>query len=731
MKVPSLSNNIRLNDYLFIILFAIISYWPVSFMVYSLKGDAINYFLAMRYNVSEAFQNGIFPFWSPYINLGYPLHADLQTGVWNPLVFLISLTGKYDIYRFHIETILVIIIAGIGMYRLLSYFLAERKVLLCISAAYMTTGLIADGGQFITWLYAAAILPFVFLYTIKCFRELSVRNAFGLGVFHSLMFLCAYTADFILLSYIIALFALLSFFKEQQKKGVLMALKESARQSLIAFVTFVIICLPAILSFWPFLHLIDRGNGISAETSLVNSLSPASLISFFVPWATQKGEIFTDTDPLLRNCYIGIIPFIFFTAYIINKKKKKLFEQFLIFLFFLFLVFSLGKFGGLRLLAYHTLPLMDTFKHPAKTKLFFLFAALLISAFSMQHYTREPQFYKKNIMKILWLLLLVAAFCFLFGLLKSSIWILFSRETTNNISTGTFIKEIRDSFSFYDTLFLNSVVLLIITAISLLLVRKNLLIKFLLPLVCIDVFIILQGMLPLTYVKNNTPSEVAKILNAQPAGYPLPDTASSLALYSQDGMKYFNLMGCMNPYNKKPGRSDYVITPSNLSTQDFFWNYKLFRNKIMKYPLIYVADTVFNIQDTALFLAEESTRKAAVSNQQTNTQEIKLTTTNTKPTNIIIRKFFPGKFEFHVTNSNTALLVLQQNYYPNWKVFVNGVKKEIEPVNITFMGVKLTPGTNKVIFEYSAPLILPSLILSLVFLSTGIFVFFIKRKQKS
>ncbi|MBL7764375.1 MAG: hypothetical protein JNL23_13195, partial [Chitinophagaceae bacterium] len=181
MKVPSLSNNIRLNDYLFIILFAIISYWPVSFMVYSLKGDAINYFLAMRYNVSEAFQNGIFPFWSPYINLGYPLHADLQTGVWNPLVFLISLTGKYDIYRFHIETILVIIIAGIGMYRLLSYFLAERKVLLCISAAYMTTGLIADGGQFITWLYAAAILPFVFLYTIKCFRELSVRNAFGLG----------------------------------------------------------------------------------------------------------------------------------------------------------------------------------------------------------------------------------------------------------------------------------------------------------------------------------------------------------------------------------------------------------------------------------------------------------------------------------------------------------------------------------------------------------------------
>ena len=101
----------RYNDisaYLFLLLVTVIAYWPVSSMAFSLKNDAINYFLAMRYNTSEAIQHGYFPSWSAYINMGYPLHADMQSGVWNPFVILMSLIRQYDIYWLHIETILVI-----------------------------------------------------------------------------------------------------------------------------------------------------------------------------------------------------------------------------------------------------------------------------------------------------------------------------------------------------------------------------------------------------------------------------------------------------------------------------------------------------------------------------------------------------------------------------------------------------------------------------------------------
>ena len=65
-------STIKYQDYLFITGLAILAYWPVSFMLFSVKNDAINYFMAMRYNTSEAIQSGYFPLWSPYINMGYP-----------------------------------------------------------------------------------------------------------------------------------------------------------------------------------------------------------------------------------------------------------------------------------------------------------------------------------------------------------------------------------------------------------------------------------------------------------------------------------------------------------------------------------------------------------------------------------------------------------------------------------------------------------------------------------
>ena len=49
--------NRKYQDYLFIIILALLAYWPVSFMLFSVKNDAINYFLAMRYNTSEAIQS--------------------------------------------------------------------------------------------------------------------------------------------------------------------------------------------------------------------------------------------------------------------------------------------------------------------------------------------------------------------------------------------------------------------------------------------------------------------------------------------------------------------------------------------------------------------------------------------------------------------------------------------------------------------------------------------------
>src|SRR4051812_12743581 len=82
--------------YLLICFIACVAYWPLTFHIFSLKNDALTYFLPYRYHVSEAVHHGYFPFWSPYIYTGLPLHADIQSGAWNPVVLLLSLVKQYD-----------------------------------------------------------------------------------------------------------------------------------------------------------------------------------------------------------------------------------------------------------------------------------------------------------------------------------------------------------------------------------------------------------------------------------------------------------------------------------------------------------------------------------------------------------------------------------------------------------------------------------------------------------
>src|SRR5687768_6130381 len=152
--------------YIALILFCcIIAYWPVSFFVYSLKNDALNYFLTVRFQVSEAISNGFWPFWSPYFNLGYPLHGDMQSGVWNPIVQIFSLFGPYTLRTLHYETLLYIFISGIGMFYLLKYFAIAKNVNLLVSISYMLCGYNSDSTQFLNWISSASFLPFVILFS--------------------------------------------------------------------------------------------------------------------------------------------------------------------------------------------------------------------------------------------------------------------------------------------------------------------------------------------------------------------------------------------------------------------------------------------------------------------------------------------------------------------------------------------------------------------------------------
>src|SRR5450631_2045090 len=96
------------KSYLFLLFIALIAYWPISFQLFSIKNDAIHYFLPVRYIISSSIQHGYFPYWANSFYLGYPIHGDMQSGVWNPFVQFASLFTTYNVTVLHIEYLLYI-----------------------------------------------------------------------------------------------------------------------------------------------------------------------------------------------------------------------------------------------------------------------------------------------------------------------------------------------------------------------------------------------------------------------------------------------------------------------------------------------------------------------------------------------------------------------------------------------------------------------------------------------
>lgn len=421
----------------------LIAWWPVSFFVYSLKNDALNYFLPVRFQISEAISNGYWPFWSPYFNLGYPLHGDMQSGVWNPIVQLFSLFGAYTLRTLHYETILYVFISGLGMFYLLKYLALDRKICLLIAISYMLCGYNSDSAQFLNWISAASFLPFVILFSFRSVNEPSWKPCLLNGLFIYLFFVTAYPADFIILLYVLLTFYTWQFFL---KKG---STKEKlvifSRKILVTGIVVLLLSLPAILSYIQFLPLTERGTGASYRDAMSDPLHPSLFISYLVPLSVWKANFASITDPLVRNSYFGLTAFIFLITGFLVKLKSPWF-RFCKWGFILSSIFSIGEIGGLRSLAYYVLPLMNSFRHPANARLFTIFFACMISAFSIQYVYKSAETKKLQYSFTLVLIILISLGIWgLSGNAYLSSNTLFTKEM--NI-TGQ-IKRLLDNLSFF------------------------------------------------------------------------------------------------------------------------------------------------------------------------------------------------------------------------------------------------------------------------------------------
>jgi hypothetical protein len=643
----------NLQHIIYLSAFTLLSYWPLSFGIFSAKNDNITQFLPVRFHISEALNHGHLPLWSPYMYLGYPMHGDMQGGAWNPIVWLLSVFGRYTLTSLHWEIVLYLFIAGLGMYRLLNAVGLQTRISLVGAMVYITCGYVTDvAGSNIPFLAAAAYIPFVFAYFYCLLLNPSFNSAVKCAIFLSLLLVSGYPSFFICTFYILLagfLSALPRNFKEQKIKKLLLS-----HGLLIVF--FLCLSAPAILSYLHVLPFYSRGKGVSLPDALENSFHPSCSLSFILPTAPIKNPASINTDLISRNTYFNIILLAFIPAYLWSKKS--LFLNFTIFGILFFFLFSLGQYLPVRSFCYQFLPLMDTFRHPANARLFVIIGGIVLSLIIFRDLKNQP-LSSKYIQVFISCLIAGITFIALPSFFKSSTF-----QSVKDFLTGSGTREqiklFLDSLTFNDTIILNATLQITFLILLLLFLKKKKNYSIL-ALMVINSFLFAQYSIPYTVVSKIAPATFNETLKKVPKGYPSPDKNTTIASHAENDFINYKTIGISHLYNKEIATTDTILTPTFIALMKKAMVHQKVKENVLTHPYAYLKENVGSLA---------------------------------------LEKLTNNEFTFTTETSKETKLILQQLKIKGWKCFVNGKETGIMQNNIAFMEVNIPPGKTNIRFEY-------------------------------
>jgi hypothetical protein len=647
--------------------------------------------------LSEAIRNGYFPFWSPYLYTGFPIHADIQGMTWNPIVLLISVFTKYNMSVLQFEVTIYLIISAIGMCLLLKTFQFSRLVCIIGSISYAACGFITDSASVIPWIASAAFVPFVFCSLHLFLKQSSLKRAIQLSISLCLVFLCGYPSFFIYTTYIVIILALGHFLLNfrtrtaRENTGIMALLLGAA-------LLFLLICSPAIISYWQFLPYYSRGEGISFSKAASNPFPIFATISYVIPNAVSKPHNWLASDISMRNSYVGLFVFLFFVVSFRNKLER---EQKLILGITLFsFVFSLGSATPLYKLCYSILPLFNTFRHPGNFRLFASMGIILLSAVEIERFMSAPLSIRKNL-RIFYLASGALVVALLYSFVRNDVF--------DNIALSlkeAVPKKILDTISFSTLFFIEGIIqLLFMTLFILLLLRNRLSQKTFVLILALNSILFAWVAQPFTFISQVKTSTIDKYVDSFPKGYPVFDANNPVntAIFS-DSIS-ISPYGYENFYNKKVTIQDHFITPTvNQAYFEFCSNRKL-RTLMAGYPFAYFADTLVRSlpQDS-----NRLTKRIVLVDQGISSKP--------KPgaRKLSLVELKPNSIRLAAENADSSVLTIFQQYNPNWVCRINGNETKIYRADIAFMAIEVPGGRNDIEFIYEPKAVITAAYISVV-----------------
>ena len=370
------------------VLAIVLFYWPVSFGVYSMKWDILNWFFPMRQLVGEMLQAHLLPLWNPYINLGYPLGIDPQSGSLYPITWLIGYFFGYTVYVIGLEFVLHTIIGFWGFKKLGQTLGWSLNTALVVGLLYAGSGFMVGNSQHLTYIISSAWIPWILNYYYQLWTKTNLRAAAGLSLSMALLLTGGYPAFFLTISY-----TLLAIFFGMMVKNGLQKKHAFCKRIFVLHGISVILFLLQILCFIRFfvesMPLINRTEGLTLAQVQLIPFSPQGLLTLLFPFMISPDVDFWQTDISMLNVYFGLGALLLVITQVVFRPSKKVLAIFAVGL--VFMGISFGDFSFLRGWLYHSLPFMDMFRYPALFRLFFILLFLVLTGMGLERLRKEKE----------------------------------------------------------------------------------------------------------------------------------------------------------------------------------------------------------------------------------------------------------------------------------------------------------------------------------------------------
>lgn len=366
-----------------------------------------------RYFLSQAFHQGIIPYWTPHGFSGMPFMAAFHPGVFYPpsVVFFLPDT-LLAINLFYFIHFLVL---GSFLYLLGKLWGLSFVARLCSSVTGMLSGFIVAATLTSNFFLGAVWLPIVFWMYLKYRQEKRIGYFIGTVLAIATQTLAACPEISIMTLVLLYAHCLWFMSKEEGRAGY-------ARMTASLGLAVVLALGISALQLWPTAALMEhstRSGGMSYEIHTMWSLEPYTLATLVLTpvYIVEAGS---GAYPgffwggFLHTLYMGILSLVFISTGFFFRRNKAIGFWLLVFLLGIWL--ALGRNNPLYEYVYHSIPLLELFRFPAKFFFVSSFAAVFLTGFVLDALLNHTEKRRLTIYPVVTVLILLLALVVWVGL---------------------------------------------------------------------------------------------------------------------------------------------------------------------------------------------------------------------------------------------------------------------------------------------------------------------------